>query len=103
MARSFMHTQTADMLFLMERDLAALSALLGTQPFITGSKPCDGDCSLFGLLECIYFQPREHPLHTLALKHNNLREYTVRVREALFSDQVGNTMQPFTKAKLSEA
>jgi glutathione S-transferase len=67
-----------------DKDLTALSALLGEKPYFMGDKPTTLDAVVYGLLALIYFVPIDSPLKTKAESLNNLKAHAERIREAYF-------------------
>ncbi len=67
------------------RDLAALSDLLGDNPFLFGDRPTLADATLFGFLVNIIGPDVPSPLKDAALGHANLVAHTERMGEIFAS------------------
>jgi len=67
------------------RDLAALSAFLGDEPFLFGDTPTLADATMFGFLVNIIGPDIPSPLKEAALGHANLVAHTERMGEIFAS------------------
>jgi glutathione S-transferase len=76
-----------EMIYLMDKDLHALSAYLGNKPFFFGDKPCLLDISVFSLYGNLIKAPIETSLKELALKPQfaNLQAHTQRMLEKFYT------------------
>ncbi|CAH1258703.1 FAXC [Branchiostoma lanceolatum] len=72
---------------IMEGDLKALSDLLGEQSFILGERPCEADCSLFGVLaQIMWTLPGTRAEALVKGEYINLANYCIRMRELFWPD-----------------
>ncbi len=69
-----------------QRDLSALSTLLGDKPFFIGEKPSSVDAAIFGLLANILWVPIESPLKEHGNSLENLPTYCQRMKTQFFAD-----------------
>jgi hypothetical protein len=77
----------ADQLFLAQRAVAALSAMLGAKPFFLGDFPAECDCSAFGLCENLLSPEWPNPLTDfIRARCPNLVAFAERVRAGMFAD-----------------
>jgi glutathione S-transferase len=67
------------------RDVDALSALLGSKPFLMGDKLCSADPFVFGIVTAILTPPLDSPLRSAMQRHANLAAYRDRVMSLYFS------------------
>ncbi len=72
----------AELISFIEKDLMALSVILGGKEFILGTDtPTSYDCTAYGFLENLYGVPFDHPPKEAAEKYDNLKQYCHRMRE----------------------
>ncbi|CAG2230122.1 Failed axon connections homolog [Mytilus edulis] len=71
---------------IMELDFKALSNFLGNKKFLLGDKPCQADCSVFGLLSNAYWQSFGTPVESTIKKYKNLCDYCERMKETFWPD-----------------
>lgn len=69
-------------------DLAAISDMLGEQPFFAGHEPHVIDATVFGFLSNVFETPMPTPLGERAGKHANLRAFHERMRSTLRASRV---------------
>ncbi|XP_047484544.1 failed axon connections homolog isoform X2 [Penaeus chinensis] len=68
-------------------DLQALSVYLGAKPFLTGDKPAEVDCALFGFLAQVVWNSAGSPyLQLLESDCTNLQAYCHRIKEKFWPD-----------------
>jgi glutathione S-transferase len=67
-------------------DLAAIAAILGQAPYLTGDRARAADASLFGWLDIVWHVPVSHPLRVAVARHPNLVAYIERMRERFAAD-----------------
>ncbi|KAI9010594.1 hypothetical protein DFJ74DRAFT_772204 [Hyaloraphidium curvatum] len=87
-ARGMLAHSEADILKIAGRDLDALAGLLTGKKFLGGDVPCEGDCSVFGMLENVHHGPWESPLRGEVRKRPALVAFLDRMRAAAFPDFV---------------
>lgn len=68
------------------KDLDALAALLGEQPYLLGDQPSSYDASMFGVLVNTIDCPIESPLKEHGRKKRNLLDYCARIRQRYFPE-----------------
>ena len=78
------HAQ-ADIDRLAIRDLAALSALLGTKPFLMANRPCAADATVASFVAGVLCPTFETPIRTAAEGFANLVDYTRRITARYFA------------------
>ncbi|XP_063424050.1 failed axon connections homolog isoform X1 [Mytilus trossulus] len=71
---------------IMELDLKAVSDFLGNKKFLLGDKPCQADCSVFGLISNAYWQSFGSPVESTIKKYRNLCDYCQRMKETFWPD-----------------
>ncbi|CAG2255999.1 Failed axon connections homolog [Mytilus edulis] len=71
---------------IMELDFKALSNFLGNKKFLLGDKPCQADCSVFGLLSNAYWQSFGTPVESTIKRYENLCYYCQRMKETFWPD-----------------
>jgi glutathione S-transferase len=76
----------ADIAALALRDIAALSALIGDKPYLTGDKPCSSDAFVFGIVTSILTPPLDIPLRAAMQEHANLVTYCDRMTRQFFPE-----------------
>lgn len=70
-----------------ERDLLAVSQLLGQKNFLFGDKPCLADAALFGfMVGCTWSLPDSPITKVVKTKAQNLDQHTQRMKELLYPD-----------------
>lgn len=70
-----------------ERDLRAVSELLGRKKFVMGNKPCLLDAVMFGLVSVfIWNVPRSPQAKLIRSELKNLQEHCYNIREEYFPD-----------------
>ena len=69
-----------------DKDLTALSDLLGEKPYFMGETPTTLDAVVYGLLAQVYFIPIDSPLKSKAESLQNLKNHTVRIRDKYFPE-----------------
>ncbi|KAK9795884.1 hypothetical protein WJX73_007215 [Symbiochloris irregularis] len=75
--------------WLLQRDLTALSALLGSQVYLFGDEPTDADAVLFANLDVILHDGHMSPALVDQVKqHDNLVRYTAHIRKTFFADKL---------------
>lgn len=86
----------ADQLFLAQRAVKALSALLGPKPFFLGDFPSEADCAAFGLLENLACTEWPNPLTDyIRGECANLAAFAARIRADYFADyKPGHSFPP---------
>ena len=71
-----------------QEGLAALSALLGSQSFLTGDRPVAADAVMFAFLDNLFFDGLpgavSQAYRQLGLRHQNLLAFTERLRGELY-------------------
>ncbi|CAK0782054.1 hypothetical protein CVIRNUC_005540 [Coccomyxa viridis] len=79
----------ADINFLIDEDLAALSQMLGDKEYLLGRHPCLADASAFGFLDNALASEGVSPeyRHMLA-QYSNLVAYTERIRATYFDAEL---------------
>jgi glutathione S-transferase len=68
------------------RDLSALSAILGDKPYLMGDTPCGADATVFGFVTSILTPPLDSPMRTAAMAMANLVAYRDRLTTQYFPD-----------------
>ncbi|XP_037799430.1 failed axon connections homolog [Penaeus monodon] len=69
------------------KDLKALSLCLGVKPFLTGDRPAEVDCALFGFLAQVVWNSAGSPyLQMLESECTNLQAYCHRIKERFWPD-----------------
>ena len=68
----------ADIEKLAARDLAAISGILGSKPFLTGAEPCGADASVFAFVASALSPHFDGPITKAANSHANLVAYRDR-------------------------
>ncbi|VDI38540.1 Hypothetical predicted protein [Mytilus galloprovincialis] len=71
---------------IMELDLKAVSDFLGNKKFLLGDKPCQADCSVFGIISNAYWQSFGTPVESTIKKYRNLCDYCQRMKETFWPD-----------------
>ncbi|XP_046377283.2 failed axon connections homolog [Haliotis rufescens] len=90
------HTKEEVALFL-ERDLQAVSDILGQKKFLMGDKPCEADCAVFGQLSQLHWHAVGNELETILKdKFPSLAAYCERVKAAYWPDWDDCTTRGFT-------
>jgi glutathione S-transferase len=84
----------AEVVELADRDLAALSALLGHRPWLMGETPCGTDATLTAMLAMLLSPALDSPLRRRALGHANLVAYVDRAMAHFFPDFAWTPIQP---------
>ncbi len=74
----------SDIAMLATRDIDALAALLGNNPYLMGEKPCSADAFVFGILTSILTPPLDNALKSAMQKHANLVSYRDRLTREFF-------------------
>jgi len=76
-----------DVIEIMAQDLRALSAFLGSKPFLLGNEPCEDDAAVFGeLAEVVWAMPGS-PYETLVNGElKNLKDYCLRMKTTFWPD-----------------
>lgn len=69
---------------LAQRDLDALAALLGDQPYLLGEIPSSYDVAIYALLANVLLVELDTPLKTMARAHLNLVGHTERMHRRCF-------------------
>ena len=70
-----------------EKDLRAVSAILGQKEFLFGDKPCLADAALFALVSNFIWQMPQCPQGKLILSElKNLEEHSKAMKEAFYPD-----------------
>lgn len=85
-AAGFGRHSEAEALGLGVRSLAALAALLGDKPFLTGARPTGVDAIAFGVLAGLTTPYFESPLRDRALRFQNLTAYVDRMMAGVYPD-----------------
>ncbi len=67
-------------------DIAALSELMGTDPFMLGDKPHTIDATVYAFLITILQGAFESPLQDTLRKHENLLRYCERMKKLYFNE-----------------
>jgi len=75
----------ADIVALARHDIAALAALIGDKPYLTGDKPCGADASVFGIVTAILTPPLENEIRAAMAAEPNLVAYRDRLTRQFFS------------------
>lgn len=70
-----------------QKDVEAISNILGEEKFLMGDKPCTADASVFGFLHCILDCGIETPLVGMVREHKNLVEYVDRNLRVYWDDK----------------
>lgn len=79
----------------MRADLTALSAFLGSKPFLLGDRVARVDCLAFGMLAQILWSPFPNPYVTLIdSEFPQLRAYALRVRQRAFPNWESKYTEP---------
>lgn len=78
------HFSEADRLDRLRRDLAAISAQLGTQSFLFGDAPCAADASFAPGLGMLLSLPADTPTRRIVRNWEGLEAYTLRCRKAMY-------------------
>lgn len=68
----------------MGQDIAALSAYLGSKPFMMGERPSNVDATVYAFLASCWEAQLDTPLKALVAEHQNLVAYCKRMRERCF-------------------
>ncbi|XP_052094046.1 failed axon connections homolog isoform X2 [Mytilus californianus] len=71
---------------IMELDLKAVSDFLGNKKFLLGDKPCQADCSVFGLISNAYWQSFGSTVESRIKEYRNLCDYCERMKETFWPD-----------------
>lgn len=69
----------AEIEMLAIRDVEAISALLGEQPYLMGEAPCGADATLAAFITSVLCKTFETPIRTAAEQHGNLVAYSRRM------------------------
>ena len=70
-----------------ERDLLAVSAILGQKKFLFGEKPCLADATLFAFISCAAWDCPQSPFAELTKsKAQNLEKHAQRMKELYYPD-----------------
>ncbi|XP_077989759.1 failed axon connections homolog [Glandiceps talaboti] len=70
-----------------EKDIRALSVILGDKKFMFGNEPCQEDCAIFGQLAQVVWQLSGSPQEALVKgDYKNLERYCYRMRERFWPD-----------------
>ncbi|TSA11579.1 MAG: glutathione S-transferase family protein [Betaproteobacteria bacterium] len=77
--------QPAEIYAIGSADIAALSQLLGEQPFFLGAEPSSIDAAAYAFLANILDVPLDMPLRQAALSHANLPAYCSRMRARYYA------------------
>jgi len=75
-----------ELLYFAEKDLEALSGLLGDNDFVFGDKPSRLDAAVFGSIYNILRPTFESPLKDMVAKHDNLVAYYKRITDLYYKD-----------------
>lgn len=76
-----------DILKLTDKTLSALSAIIGSNKFITGDKPCPEDAIVFSILDNILrTRFEDDPVKPLAQKYSNLTSYLDNFEKVYFPE-----------------
>ncbi|XP_076090978.1 failed axon connections homolog [Mytilus galloprovincialis] len=82
---------------IMDLDLKALSDFIGNKKFLLGDKPCQADCSVFGMIGNAYWQSFGSPAESAIKKYRNLCDYCQRMKETFWPDWDECISHGFTK------
>ena len=87
-----------DQIYLVKRDLTALSKVLGTNTYFLGDFPSECDCAAFGVLEALCDEKWPNEINTFILSEcSNLLEFQKRVKSSVFYDVNTNVTLPPAK------
>ena len=79
----------ADIDFLINEDLRALSGLLGDNPYFLGPNPTLADASAFGTLENYLYDGNEaSPIPAMVRKYPNLVRFVDSIRTDFYADKL---------------
>ncbi len=73
-----------EIVWLADKSLASLSAILGGKPYLTGDKVCGADATLFAMIAGILTPHFEGELRDAALGHRNLVAYSERMMDGFY-------------------
>ncbi len=80
-----------------DRDLGAISTLLGSKPYLFGDKPSSYDAAIFGAVHNFYALSYSSELRKLTdEKYPNIVEHHERIRNRYFSGHPGNHHETIT-------
>lgn len=79
------HTR-AEIVWLADHSLSALSIVLGEKPYLMGERPCGMDATAFGILAGILTPFFESPLRRKAEDYENLVAYVERMMRRYYAD-----------------
>jgi len=68
------------------RDIDAVAAILGDQPYLMGDAPCAADATVFAWMAGVLCPAFETPIRTAAERHANLTAYVERMKRAHFPE-----------------
>ncbi|OWF52760.1 Failed axon connections-like [Mizuhopecten yessoensis] len=71
---------------ILRTDLQALSNVLGVKRFLMGSRPCQHDCAVFGMLAEIMWEPFGGFTHAILCEFPNLVRYCENMKEDVWPD-----------------
>lgn len=87
LVQGFARHSERDVSRLLHDDLAALSAILGDNPYLLGEAPCEADAAMFSVLEqIIYGQAISPEAKQILQQYPSLCKHTKRVRDTFFPD-----------------
>ena len=87
-----------DQIYLIKRDLTALSQQLGKNLFFLGNFPSECDCAAFGILEALCDDKWPNEINTfIKTDCANLLDYQKRIKSSLFHDVNIDTKFPPSK------
>lgn len=68
------------------RSLQALSAMIGTRPYLMGERPCGTDATIFAMLAAMLTPHFDGPLRRAVLRFDNLTAYADRMMAAYYPE-----------------
>ena len=80
------HTEQ-ELFGIAERDLFAVSEILGQKKFLFGDKPCTADAGLFAAIVCSAWEQPESPfMEIIKSKATNLEKHAQRMKALYYPD-----------------
>lgn len=71
-----------------QRDIDALAALLGENPWFLGNQPSMADATVYSLLANIIYVPFASPMNRMIEGHTNLRAFLDRFRARFYPEEI---------------
>lgn len=83
----------AEIAQIAHRDIDALAAILGDQPWFFGEEPTETDAVVFSLLANIAYTGFASPMKEMIAGHANLTAFLERFRAQFYSESAGTTAE----------